>query len=191
MNVDFLRQCSYLAGTSLYCDAKNLFDQQSCAVQWTQCYYKNSQRIFLETPSREVDVEIATSYNLSTSKVLSQHEKYRKAYGVAKKLVDIASDLSMREFPYAMNGLEQIASAWEQGKHVVIQVVDPEFDVSDDGDLNDGNVRRAGMLRTVHGDGGDENNITDTNNGDVSDNDDINEDDACDNVNNEGYSKVM
>ena len=47
------------------------------------------------------------------------------------------------------------------------------------------------MLRTVHGDGGDENNITDTDNGDVSDNDDINEDDACDNVNNEGYSKVM
>ena len=82
-------------------------------------------------------MEIATSYNLSTSKVLSQHEKYRKAYGVAKKLVDIASDLStylrMREFPYAMNCLEQIVSPWEQGKHVIIQVVDPEFDVSDDG----------------------------------------------------------
>ena len=39
----------------------------------------------------------------------------------------------MREFPYAMNCLEQIASPWEQGKHVIIQVVDPEFDVSDDG----------------------------------------------------------
>ena len=36
---------------------------------------------------------------------------------------------SMREFPYAMNCLEQIASAWEQGKHVITQVVDPEFDV--------------------------------------------------------------
>ena len=72
--------------------------------------------------------------------------------------------LSMREFPYAMNCLEQIASAWDQGKHVIIQVVDPEFDVSDDGDLNDGNVRREPENRDVKdsGDGGDENNITNT-----------------------------
>ena len=86
----------------------------------------------------------------------------------------------MREFPYAMNCLEQIVSAWEQGKHVIIQVVDPEFDVSDDGDLNDGNVRREPENRDVKDsdDGGDENNITNTQWWY------INEDDACDNINN-------
>ena len=94
----------------------------------------------------------------------------------------------MREFPYAINCLEQIVSCWEQGKHVVVQVVDPELDVSDDEDiLIDGDISGEPVNRYIKKSGyaKDEYNITDTDNGDVS----SNEDDACVKVNNGCHSK--
>ena len=54
----------------------------------------------------------------------TQHEKYRKSFAIAQKITSIASEIPMREYSYAMDYLQQIVSAWEVGKTVVIQVAE-------------------------------------------------------------------
>ena len=74
------------------------------------------------------DVTVDTINSLV--KILSQQEKYHKVYSIAQKLADVASDISSREFGYVVECLKQIVTAWEQGKHVVVEVVN---DNADDG----------------------------------------------------------
>ena len=57
------------------------------------------------------------------TKVLSHREKYWKVFTMAQKLASIASDISSREFAYAIECLSKITKAWEQGRHVKVEVV--------------------------------------------------------------------
>lgn len=78
------------------------------------------------------DVSVSTIN--SSSKIPSQQEKYHKVYSIAQKLAYIASDISSREFGYAVECLKQIVAAWEQGKYVVVEVVhDDANDCADEG----------------------------------------------------------
>ena len=53
-----------------------------------------------------------------TSHVLAQHQNYCKAFSIAQKLATtiIASESPTREFENAMDCLQQIVLAWEEGK---------------------------------------------------------------------------
>ena len=62
---------------------------------------------------------------METSKVLSECQKYCKAFTVAQKLASVASHLPMRSFQYGINCMEQIVNAWEQGNSVVVHTIDP------------------------------------------------------------------
>ena len=61
---------------------------------------------------------------LPALKVLSQNEKYRKIFVLAQKLANVASHISTREFSYAVQCLEKVLKAWEQGQQITIEVVD-------------------------------------------------------------------
>ena len=84
--------------------------------------------------SNSADITVSSVNRLPTAKVLSQHEKYRKILTIGQRLASIASCISTREFSYAMQCLEKIAKAWEQGQQVAIQIVDPGC--QDDGDAS-------------------------------------------------------
>ena len=112
----------------------DLFDNQLCALRWTRDYFQQSHRVFCPYPVHVSDVTVNT---ISSTRVLSQQEKYHKVYSIAQKLADIASDISTREFGYAVECLQQIATAWEQGKHVFVEVI------NDDG-IDEGEIFKEG-----------------------------------------------
>ena len=58
--------------------------------------------------------------NAKKRKVLSQHEKYRKAFGVAQKLASIASEASKSRF----NTLQQILGTLQAEKEVTGKIGD-------------------------------------------------------------------
>ena len=61
---------------------------------------------------------------LPALKVLSQNEKYCKIFVLAQKLGNVASHISTREFSSAIQCLDKVLKAWEQGQRVTIEVVD-------------------------------------------------------------------
>lgn len=71
-----------------------------------------------------MDINVSIVTRLPTAKVLSQHEKYCKILTIAERLASIASYILTRKFSYAVQCLEKIVKAWEQGQQVVILVVD-------------------------------------------------------------------
>ena len=115
----------------------DVFEPTLCAKRWTRNYYKSSHRVFISNAHKFVDVKVSTVDSLPTKKVLSQHDKYRKVFTISQKLANLASYISTREFSYAVECLENIVKAWEQGKRVTVQVVDASSDVveQDDNDL--------------------------------------------------------
>ena len=127
--------CGFFKGMSLPCRhifalrqylKASLFNNRLCALRWTREYFQKSHRVFCQYTSQVPDVTVSTIK--SSSKILSQHQKYRKVYSIAQKLADIASDISSREFDYVVECLKQIVTAWEQGKHVVIEVINDDAD---------------------------------------------------------------
>ena len=135
--------CGYFKAMSLPCRhifalrqclQVDLFDNQLCALRWTRDYFQQSHRVFCPYPVHVSDVTVNT---ISSTRVLSQQEKYHKVYSIAQKLADIASDISTREFGYAVECLQQIATAWEQGKRVFVEVI------NDDG-IDEGEIFKEG-----------------------------------------------
>ena len=102
-----------------------LFDESLCAVRWTRDYYLQSHRVFLSEPVRDMDITVSAIERPAQFRVLSQQEKYRKAFVVAQKIASLASEIPTRNFPSALQCLQQIVSAWQEGKHIIVQPVDP------------------------------------------------------------------
>ena len=100
------------------------FEAELCATRWTRDYYRNSHRIFSTNASVSMNLSVSTMDKLPALKVLSQNEKYRKIFVLAQKLANVASHISTREFSYAVQCLEKVLKAWEQGQQVTIEVVD-------------------------------------------------------------------
>ena len=57
---------------------------------------------------------------MKTKPILSQHEKYRKAYHVTQKLTAVVSESPMREFNEKLAVLEKLLHMWEQGNEVIL-----------------------------------------------------------------------
>ena len=102
----------------------NVFQAKLCAIRWTHDYYRNSHRVFSTNATLSTSVSVSTMDRLPALKVLSQNEKYRKVFAIAQKLANVASYISTREFSYAVQCLEKLLKAWEQGQHVTVEVVD-------------------------------------------------------------------
>jgi hypothetical protein len=58
--------------------------------------------------------------HMKTKPILSQHDKYRKAFHVAQKLSTVVSESPMREFNEKLAVLEKLSKLWEQGNEVVL-----------------------------------------------------------------------
>ena len=107
-----------------------LFCKSLCDKRWTKDHYFASHRIFksCEQPSLcEVD-ELAEDHDSPSitvgrckeKKVLSQHEKYRKAFEVTRTLASLASEASGKLFQTRLATLQHILELWKDGKEVAI-----------------------------------------------------------------------
>ena len=99
----------------------DLFISNSCAKRWTKSYYKQ-HRVFIE-PVQEHHVEVDISAAPKSIKTPTQHEKYKVAFEQAQKLASICSELPLRQYFPSLNVLKQLASAWQEGKHVTIHIL--------------------------------------------------------------------
>ena len=57
---------------------------------------------------------------MKTKPILSQHDKYCKAFHVAQKLSTIVSESPMREINEKLAVLEKLLEMWEQGSEIII-----------------------------------------------------------------------
>ena len=69
------------------------FDQELCDVRWTSSYYRENQRIFMETSPSSTDVTV-NKVSSKPTRSLSQHQKYRKALVITTELASIVSEAS-------------------------------------------------------------------------------------------------
>ena len=101
----------------------DLYSPDLCAMRWTLNYYHTNHRILTTNHYDYGD----NSFNVSEmtscrpSPILSQQEKYRKAFRVAQKLASLVSEAPMREFDQKLETLKTVMHTWEQGTEVTVQ----------------------------------------------------------------------
>ena len=102
----------------------DLFSPELCGSRWSLAYYCSSHRVLATGHDSAINTDaeaVAIFRNpQSTQKVLSQHEKYRKAYHVTQKLASLASEAPMREFGEQLATLEKILALWQKGSQAVV-----------------------------------------------------------------------
>ena len=129
-------QCSFFKAMKLPCrhvfshritHNMELFDKNICAARWTKNYYHESHRVFSSDSVQNIGIPVQVSdIQRTSSRILSQHEKYRKAFGIAQKLASLASEIPMKEYHYALECLQKIVEMWEKGKHVAVKIIDAD-----------------------------------------------------------------
>ena len=112
------------------------YAESLCDKRWTKEYYLTCHRTFRPTTGNCYVPENNCQYDDSTDnavsitvkkenprerKVLSQHEIYRKVFGVAQKLASIASEETKGKFWSHLAVLQDILAASQQGKEVEIK----------------------------------------------------------------------
>lgn len=114
--------CRHIFAVRHRCEV-DLYSSDLCATRWTLAYYRSNHRVMADqNPDSDFD---DSSLNISevhmkTKPILSQHDKYRKAFHVAQKLSTVVSESPMREFDEKLAVLEKLLKLWEQGHKVVL-----------------------------------------------------------------------
>lgn len=88
-----------------------LFSESLCHIRWTKDYYQANHCVFSNISVDNVEVVVGTVEPSKASSILSQHQKYRKAFAVAQRLATIASESAMREFGSRIDTLQRVATA--------------------------------------------------------------------------------
>ena len=108
--------CQHIFAVHRQCEIP-MFDPNLCAMRWTLQYYKSSNRVLCDNDlpdygDAESSVDVSVVHPISKP-ILSQQEKYRKAFHVSQKLASLASEAPMREFNEKLRCLKEIARIWE------------------------------------------------------------------------------
>lgn len=114
----------------------SLFCPELCNPRWGRNYYQENHLAFLQTAdtidTNEVDQGFVTVGDVKPKRILSQHEKYRKAFDVAKQLASVCSEVSTREYPSYLGVLEDLLDSWRMGQRVSLKRFDDKSDGNDE-----------------------------------------------------------
>lgn len=101
------------------------YDESLCAERWKLQHFLSNHRAYMYLPNDSSGND-ADSINISThifepaSAVLSEQQKYRKAFKVAQNLCQQLSTFGMRDFNEGIEVLQSVASLWDGGKKVFV-----------------------------------------------------------------------
>ena len=113
-----------------------LYCESLCDPRWTKDHYLISHRAFKscenlgssslnhENDHPEESLATVTLEKQARKKVPSQHEKYRKTFGITQKLATITSEASGTMFQRHLATLQHILEAWQGGREVLVSVED-------------------------------------------------------------------
>ena len=94
-----------------------LFVPDLCDIRWTSHYYKANCRMISRAPESHSSLSIQS---VEKAKVLSQHQKFRKANILARKLATLASEVARYHFDRRIEILENLVKVWKDGKEAAI-----------------------------------------------------------------------
>ena len=107
------------------------YTEDACAERWKLDHFLAHHRVFQTSSFLETDDnELATGIEVigldqgCPSRILTEQEKYKKAFQVAQSLAQQLSSLGMNEFREALSVLQTIKSMWDVGKKVVVVELD-------------------------------------------------------------------
>ena len=130
--------CGFVSAMKLPCKhifavraSKSLseYEESLCAERWTLQHFTSHHRAYLPTDSgggsdtsepgsTQPHVSLYTSEPVST--VLSEQQKYRKAFKIAQNLCQQLSTFGMRDFNEGVEVLQSVGHLWELGKKVFV-----------------------------------------------------------------------
>ena len=82
-----------------------LYDEQLCDRRWTSEYYQDNQRMFVDVSSAASESVEVTQVTSKPARVLSQHQKYRKAVVFTSELASVISEASGIHFDRPLRDL--------------------------------------------------------------------------------------
>lgn len=99
----------------------SVYDESLCANRWHVQYFLGNHNAYLpndmnDDSGADHGIEISTH----TSAVLSEQQKYRKAFKVAQRLCQQVSTFGMRDFNEGLDVLQSVANLWNEGKKVSV-----------------------------------------------------------------------
>ncbi|XP_071125473.1 uncharacterized protein [Mytilus edulis] len=105
-----------------------LYDTELCVSRWTRSYYRENTRLF-STMVSSSKTFCSSSSNVSqvvdtrntTLHVLSENQKYKKAFFVAQNLAAACSAVGMKEFISRMKLLTEIEELWKNNHTVEVE----------------------------------------------------------------------
>jgi zinc finger SWIM domain-containing protein 3 len=101
-----------------------LFDESLCNIRWTSKYYRENQRMFLDVSWSSSDSVQVTQATSKPSRVLSQHQKYRKAIVLTSDLASILSEASGIHYDRRTALLKELIVYWKNGEEVALTEID-------------------------------------------------------------------
>lgn len=134
-------QCAFF--TSMHLPCKHIFGLRKqlkyplycnslCDKRWTKDHYFTSHRIFKSCEEEPLFHQVdelpedprhtITVGTCKANRVLSQHDKYRKAFEVTQTLASLASEVSGNTFQARMATLKYILQSWQNGKEVHLDI---------------------------------------------------------------------
>ena len=98
------------------------YDESLCAERWKLSHFTQHHRVYCQPSEANsqavIEIFEHVSSPSSSNVVLSEQQKYRKAFKIAQVLSQELSSFGMRDFTEGIKGLEAIKSAWENGKRI-------------------------------------------------------------------------
>ena len=104
-----------------------VFDESLCAQRWKLQHFFSHHQAYLPADSSGNSADCDDALDISTcifepkSTVLSEQQKYKKAFKVAQNLCQQLSTFGMHDFIEGMQVLQSVASLWNGGKRIHIQ----------------------------------------------------------------------
>ncbi|KAL3193759.1 hypothetical protein MRX96_000058 [Rhipicephalus microplus] len=99
------------------------FNKAICAGRWFLNIYVQSCGL-ADNSEHDVD-NLPQVSSRKDEKVLSSHQKFKKAASIASKLADLALDCSTARFKERLKVLESILQPWKDGAEVAVSVLTP------------------------------------------------------------------
>lgn len=103
------------------------FDEALCADRWKLQYFINNHRAYQHADSGcDQDLDFSGENNIEithhvSEPILSEMQKYRKAFKIAQTLSQQLSSFGMRDFNDGIEVLQAVSHLWEKGKKVFVE----------------------------------------------------------------------
>lgn len=106
----------------------DLFDEGLFSQRWTREYYYQNLALLPEQVDRDgIASSTLTRQAQNPKKVLSQHEKYRKAFPLCRHLAELASEETRERYVQRLELIFSLGRSWEAGLEVQLTQGDTEL----------------------------------------------------------------